>query len=446
MKKNVSLVSMLLLLIISACRKEEQAHISAKGVTGPTVVLPSGYTLPAIVAAGETCILQSGGTYYLNGKTYVDSLGTIVIRGGVTIKGVKKSNPSEASALVVTAGGKIYAQGTPDSVIVFTSNEPVPAPGDWGGVIILGHAQTNQKTSIMDGVNIPMIPSGINMYFGSERSDFNTESSGLFSYVRIEYPGAFIAVDVPLSGLTLGGVGSGTIIDHVQCSYALGDAFKFLGGAVNARYLIALNPRDDMFDFTFGYTGRLQFLLGLRRAGYTYADASGVEAENDAFGTTLVPRTLPQISNMTLIGGFTVAYTGTLDGIRLRKNTGYLIKNAVVLGYNTGVSFEGGLTVADVSRFNNNVVHGFTSAFTGVTAVPASNYLAISANSNAQILLENPFAQGTNFRPYPVNPGTPAGSGASFTELGPGFFTVVTYKGAFPPGSKEWINTWTAGL
>ncbi len=98
------------LLAFGACKKEAQIDNPGK-LNAATVILPDGATLPNIIATGDNYILQSGKTYFLNGKTYVDEGATLTIYGGVTIKGRKKSIADSASALVITKGAKLFALG-----------------------------------------------------------------------------------------------------------------------------------------------------------------------------------------------------------------------------------------------------------------------------------------------------------------------------------------------
>ena len=66
----------------------------------------------------------------LTGLVYVDSTYSMTIPAGTVIKG------DTGAALVITRGAKIFATGTADRPVVFTSNK---APGqrhsgDWGGI------------------------------------------------------------------------------------------------------------------------------------------------------------------------------------------------------------------------------------------------------------------------------------------------------------------------
>jgi hypothetical protein len=216
--------------------------------------------------------------------------------------------------------------------------------------------------------------------------------------------------------------------------------------------MVSLNTNDDIFDFDFGYNGSLQFILGVRRdtgIGSTYADANGIESDNNAAGNGLLPLTQAKISNMTLISGTTAAaLTGTLNGARLRRNTNYIIKNSVLFGYNNGVSLEGG-SAAYVANFDYNLVHGFTTASTGGTLPVPNNILYTGANPSTQLGIVRPYAVGTNpltgFAPWPSATSAAATAGTSFTGLS-NFFGSTTYRGAFAVGSKNWITSWTVGL
>ena len=95
-------------------------------------------------------------TYLLQGFVYVKNGATLTIEPGTTIKGDKVSK----GALIVTRGAKIIADGTPSEPIVFTSNESSPTYGDWGGIIILGNAPTNNTFQGQAGVG--EIEGGVN--------------------------------------------------------------------------------------------------------------------------------------------------------------------------------------------------------------------------------------------------------------------------------------------
>ncbi len=55
------------------------------------------------------------------------------------------------------------------------------------------------------------------------------------------------------------------------------DAIEFFGGTVNVTNLLAVNPDDDMFDFTQGYKGTLSNCYGIWEDGYTSTEEDRVE-------------------------------------------------------------------------------------------------------------------------------------------------------------------------
>ena len=89
--------------------------------------------------------------YNLDGLCYVEDGEVLVIEAGVVIKS-NSGTGSESTALVVSRGGKLYAEGTPCDPIIFTSilddvdfDDDIPLDesgrGLWGGLIILGQAE-----------------------------------------------------------------------------------------------------------------------------------------------------------------------------------------------------------------------------------------------------------------------------------------------------------------
>ena len=85
------------------------------------------------------------------------------------------------------------------------------------------------------------------LYGGNVAND----NSGRLEYISIRHGGTSISQGSEINGLTLGGVGSGTIIENIQVSFGNDDAYEFFGGTVNAKNLVALATADDDFDFDF---------------------------------------------------------------------------------------------------------------------------------------------------------------------------------------------------
>lgn len=217
------------------------------------------------------------GTYTLKGWIYIANGAELTLQPGTVIKGDKTSKAS----LIVERGGKLHAQGTKSEPIVFTSAQPKGnrKPGDWGGIILCGKAPNNQKEMQIEGG--PRTRHG-----GSDPAD----NSGTLSYVRIEFAGYPFQANQEINGLTMGSVGSGTKIDHIQVSYSNDDSYEWFGGTVNCKHLIAYKGWDDDFDTDNGFCGKVQFCLSIRDSRIAdTSNSNGFESDNWKDGTNLSP-------------------------------------------------------------------------------------------------------------------------------------------------------------
>ncbi|MGB9911883.1 MAG: hypothetical protein ACPLRO_00795, partial [Candidatus Kapaibacteriota bacterium] len=173
--------------------------------------------------------LSASKIYALDGYVFVDSAGVLEIEPGTIIIG---DTVGQNSALCINRGGKIFARGTPQKPIIFTSSAPPGQrrPGDWGGLLICGMARTNHpggEAALEGGI---ADVNRVRGWFGGRNNPDDNDNSGVLSYVRIEFGGIAAAPNQELNGLTLGAVGKGTTIDHVMVSYANDDSFEWFGG------------------------------------------------------------------------------------------------------------------------------------------------------------------------------------------------------------------------
>ena len=315
--------------------------------------VPSTTTL--VGSINTTTTLTSDKVWTLKGYVYVTDGAKLIIQPGTTIV----SDISEKGALCIERGAQIIAEGTSSKPIVFTSGKPVGErnPGDWGGIVILGRAKTNRTSE-------PTIEGGIGRPYGGTN---DLDNSGVLKYVRIEYAGIAAMPNSEINALTLGGVGSGTIIDNVQTIYANDDAFEFFGGTVNAKNLYAFATADDDFDFDFGYTGTIT--NGVAKRDPQFVDngdaGNGIECDNDGTGSPATPYTHPKLFNMILVGpNVSTALANHNLGLRFRRATQFTMKNSIIWGWmKGGLSLESNETtqfVKDgVSVFENNSVGAF---------------------------------------------------------------------------------------
>ncbi len=438
---------------------------SSMAVTKPTKVIGAGIgaaaKAPYHLTAGKTLTLYRDTNYVLTGFFYVDSLATLSIQAGTVILGDSASN----GTLIIRRGGKVYAEGTKTEPIVFTSAKPAGkrSRGDWGGIVVLGNAPTNKPVNTaVEGIDVG------GEYGGNNPQD----TSGIIKYVRIEFPGIVISLNNEINGLTMGGVGSGTVIEYVQVSYSNDDSFEWFGGTVNAKYLVALCGTDDDFDTDFGYSGKIQFIFG-RRDGAIWdaaGQSNGFESDNDGTPTTSAPLTSPVFSNVTLVGPQSDTTVSLVAGNKfeygavLRRNTRLSIHNSVIVGYPFGLSLrndstaayaqQGLLQIRNVSlQARSNVLA--TSSVAAGLGFTFGTFFGTTGWNNAGGTPRQPSAVGlidawnaTNPDPRPGVTSEPATAGTDFSsgQLSGSFFTAVSYRGAFDPSksrSEQWDAGWT---
>jgi hypothetical protein len=390
--------------------------------------------------------------YLLSGIVRVVDGVTLTIEPGTVVKGGAAPDQSNATCLLIDRGAKIYAVGTKEKPIVFTSAQPKGERdyGDWGGIVIFGKAPVNKANPQYEGGVIP------GNYGGTDVAD----SSGVLKYCRIEFAGYPFEQDRELNSLTMCGVGNKTLIEYVQCSYNNDDAFEWFGGTVNAKHLIAYRTNDDDWDVDQGFSGKVQF--GVSLADLNVADIStknGFEVDNDAGGTNDGPKTSATFSNMTTIGAYQLT-TDTRDalhgrGAHIRRNNEVSIFNSIFMGWKEGIRMDGTNTFSNfqnnLAYLQNNLLAGNVINYNGAGSVVAADFQAwFEADSNynrklttnADLKLANPYNYGNpDFKP---TSGSPALSGASFanTKLTGGFFTTTTYVGAFAE-NDTWADVWT---
>jgi PKD repeat protein len=309
--------------------------------------------------------------YLLQGQIYVKNGATLTIQPGTVVMGDKNV---PGSGLFITQGSNLVAQGTATAPIVFTSNQAAGtrAPGDWGGIIILGTASNNQPGGV---ANIEGLAPTPDTQFGGGASPDDNDNSGILTYVRIEFSGFAYQTDREINALTMGSVGRATTIHHIQVSFGNDDAFEWFGGTVNSHHLVSYRNLDDDFDTDFGYRGNVQFGLIVRDPNLadnpSVSTSEGFESDNDASGSASTPQTSPIFSNITAIGPFrgnngnTIA-PGYRRGARLRRNTALKLYNSIFMDFARGIHIDG--TAAETNanngtlKYMNNIVAGTTVA------------------------------------------------------------------------------------
>lgn len=264
--------------------------------------------------------LDANVEYSLEGTLNVKLGATLTIPAGTVIKAKK----GFSQYVIIERGAKIIAEGTPAKPIMFTSAEPVPDAGDWGGLIINGAAPISGATA---GTEAATEVDNSLKYGGTNVAD----NSGVLKYVILAYTGARSSADIEHNGLTLDAVGNGTVIENIYVPFGSDDAIEFFGGTVNVTNLLAVNPDDDMFDVTQGWKGKLKNAYGIWKSGYasTESDPRGVEADGnfDGLGPDHVGQSDFVMENVTIVNSS--AYVME-DAIKIRRGAKATIINALV--------------------------------------------------------------------------------------------------------------------
>ena len=419
------------------------------------------YGAPTTTVTGDISTNTTwSGVVYLNGFVHVINNAELTIQPGTIIRGKQTDASVTPGVLVIARGSKIHAVGTAAQPIVFTSikaENTGRASGDWGGVVLCGNARVNLHTlsTASTGFNEMKVegfvtdePNGYRHFGGTNDAD----NSGEMSYVRIEFAGVSLNPSIlnnEINGLTLGAVGSGTKLDHIQVSFSGDDSFEWFGGTVNAKYLIANRGKDDDFDTDNGFSGHIQYGLAIRDpyladdSDPTYA-SNGFECDNNGVGSFFgLPVTKAVFSNMTMVGpyGDGTAY-GDIPGVNthhkaaahLRRNMAQSVFNSLFVGWAQGLRYQQASTldnitssVADSScAFQNNIITDVTSQGTFIndgstfTQVWYHTYAATSnidtVTTAAQINFVNGFTQLGNVPDFRLTASSTATTGATFTN------------------------------
>jgi hypothetical protein len=459
-------------LLLTALTLAGTSLVSAQTQLGP--LIDADTTLPA------------GSEWLIEGVTYVTPGTTLTIEPGVTIY-ADDEDAELASTLIVTSGATINAVGTPEDPIVFTSVQAQTNDLDhndvslWAGVIVLGDAAINADATDADNVANPDLvltnliegldPIGRHGLDTATETSYLTyggsndgHSAGMMEYVSIRHTGISLTGEDgdEIQGLTLGGVGSGTVLENIEIFVSGDDGIEIFGGTANLRNFVIAYAEDDSVDLDQGYRGKAQNIVVLQSA---FQDIFGIERDGDSGGEwdgadspeTNTPLAAGVFSNMTFVSNA----PGEGRALRIRNAGRYQVWNSVFLDYAEWLQFdnrpENNIVqdgVADgTSAFVGNIIESSTSTalddvlidandFSGVDAVglisdPANNNNVV-ADAGIPLTRE---AGGKVVLGAPAS-GSPVLDPANVVALPEDdFLNPVNYVGAFP-ANINWA-AWT---
>lgn len=416
------------------------------------------------IAPGAEVTWTADNTYRLDTIIYVHDGAVLNIQPGTVIYGAQDVTigrddiPNLVSALWVTRGGRLNAVGTAEQPIIFTvegddlqGGVGPDETGLWGGVVLLGRARLNSAKDaegnaaspiyeVYEGVDGPG-PNGEHIFGGDDDAD----SSGRLRYVSIRHAGNEFAPASELNGLTLGAVGSGTELSYVEVFAGSDDGFEWWGGTVNGDHLVAAFIEDDDFDTDQGYTGRNQFLLGIKPPWAGTADSRGFETDGDlnqsAEGEAPISKWYGY--NATMIGRGKEETSGSLGvAWNVRDETAPNVFNSIFAAWDKGLKLDpDGLyhfqTPPPSARIANNV----WDVTTGATSTDGEFIFTTAAFLNT---IQDAMLGGISYAAdLGLDPRPQAGSPA-FENVVAGAPAPVNYRGAFSGPNDNWADGWTA--
>ena len=462
-------------------------------------------------------------TYNLQKQVYVLPGATLTIEPGTIIA----STTNIGGSIAVCRGAKIIARGTQQDPIIFTSKADVAtwtsgnpktgtwrtAANEWGNLTIMGRAYIsdsqvagNTKSpsatnlAVMEGLVAEFAGDPNVLYGGNNDSD----DSGTLSYCSFRYGGKVVGLNNELNGLSIGGVGKQTTIDHMEIMNNVDDGIEIWGGTVNLQYISVWNIGDDSLDIDQGWRGKVQF--GLIVQGYSVGAAQGSGVGDNAIeidgaeDSDAQPVTTGVLYNMTVIGQPISGDHGTA----WRDNANMQVRNSIFMDLGerlvqldnvdgdggSGYGFNGTTTwanrwttpfsttstvnpfaspatayqaqvsgnlcqISDSVFFRNNFASAYTEATArGVFGAPLNNVNAGTGGASGVVDQPivaivraapiTPFGTLTQLRVLSIDPRA-ANAAATSIASAPvdNFYEQAAYRGAFSP-TKNWMCDWTA--
>lgn len=336
----------------------------------------------------------TGNTYILGTRVAVVSGVTLTIQPGVVVKG-QAGTGANATVLLVARGGKLMAEGTAASPIIFTCVADEIEPGEiaspnleptvngqWGGVIILGKARISASNTTtgaqLSEVQIEGIPTSDpnGLYGGTDDAD----NSGVIKYVSIRHGGSLIGSGNEINGLTLGGVGSGTVIDHIEVVANQDDGIEWFGGTVSVSNVVIWNSYDDGLDTDQAWNGDCDnFIIVAPNTG------SGFELDGPEGTYINTTKRNHTFSNGTVYAGANIA-----DLIDFDANSNVEMENIYFYGFGNATAVKEYTAMIGFAGSTSSVAN-FEYTLTGATdptasvvfaGIPAGELTAVEVNAN----------------------------------------------------------------
>ncbi|MEO1096319.1 MAG: hypothetical protein AAFX57_01025 [Bacteroidota bacterium] len=258
---------------------------------GAAAVVPTEFDVTENITANTTW--TTGNVYNLEARVTVVSGVTLTIEPGVIIKGGAGTG-ANSKALLVARGATLNAVGTATQPIIMTSVADNIEPGEivspnltddvnglWGGLIVLGNARISADNESEQIEGIPASDAN-GLYGGTNDAD----NSGTIQYVSVRHGGTNIGEGNEINGITLGGVGSATTIDHVEVVGNADDGIEWFGGTVDVTAALVWSVGDDAIDTDQAWAGTLDNFIVINPGDEAF-ELDGPEGSYEGAGHTL---------------------------------------------------------------------------------------------------------------------------------------------------------------
>lgn len=321
--------------------------------------LPTPITYPNIIAGKRILWALNGVVLVGNGESANATFNSVNKTTVRFTAGAQIVGETEQSALVVTRGAQLIAQGSPNNPVVFSSADdnfdgaPQNVDGEWGGVALAGFGVSNECNNQAGTGNV-CVMEGISsdIHFGGGSN--TTHSSGNLQYVVIAESGHGITDGDELNGLTLYATNASTSLNNVHVHSGSDDGIEFFGGKTSANNLILTCNQDDSIDWDHGFQGSINGAYIEQKNQADHAFELAGNPANKVQGTRLVqPLSNASVSNVT------VKYVGAAGG---KTDTVFRVK-------------EG-----SVATFNNVVVENSTATCESIDSNAKANFSRVKYN------------------------------------------------------------------
>jgi hypothetical protein len=351
----------------------------------------------------------AGNVYNLQKQIYVEPGATLTIEAGTLVQ----STAGVGGSLAVCRGAKIYVNGTAEAPVIMTSSKDDlknwhEGCNEWGNLTVMGNAlisasEFNGQPVVINGRTNTAVPDGLNqkqmegltadapgdtkqLYGGRDDDD----SSGALHYLSLRYGGKVIGLGNELNGLSMGGIGRGTDVDHVDIMNNVDDGIETWGGTVNYKYISIWNIGDDSFDFDEGWRGKAQF--GLIVQGYSVDAAQGSGVGDNIFemdgaeDSDAQPVTTGVMYNFTCVGQPLDGDQGTAwrDNCRMQFHNCIWMDVGEQVVKNDNKDGDG----ANGYGYNNTLSWAatWTTPYTATSSVNAANPLVAGAYNDPKVM------------------------------------------------------------